>query len=125
MMSGNKNDDRMSALAGLERQSCRLRIEKIKVYNKLQQLVGLCLFSGNGMDGFDTGLLRQSIVRLCEELGARCSWSAAPPVAHDGAPQNGKSPERATNRRMAEDHSPSCQVSVEEKIQLFSFLKKG
>lgn len=123
-MSRDNSEHRIPTLEGLERQTFRLQIEKIKVYNKLRQLTGLCLFSRNGMKGHDLGALCQAIVRLCEDFGARCSWSAASPAAS----KNGRAdaaPDMAENQGMAAEPLTSCQVSVEEKIQLFSFLKKG
>ena len=114
------------ALEDLERQTFRLQIEKIKVYNKLRQLTGLCLFSANETDGFDIiGTLRQGIIKLCEDIGVRCSWSAdAPSVSSEGT-YGDLSSEMVDDLRMGEGSFVSCQVSVEEKIQLFSFLKKG
>jgi hypothetical protein len=108
------------SLQGLERQSARAPLARVKILNKFRGLIGLCLLDNSESEP-QSASLRQGIVRLCEDIGLRCSClEPAGNIAYDRTAKDAERPGRQTA-----DSLPSCQVSVEEKIQLFSFLRKG
>ncbi len=115
-MFGNSSNGAMT-LQDLERQTARLPLVRVKILNKFRGLIGLCLLADSG-GSYSSEALRRKIVGLCGEVGLRCSCpepSSASEGHGSGSCWSG----------MTADVLPSCQVSVEEKMQLFSCLRKG
>ncbi|NOX25250.1 MAG: hypothetical protein GXP59_03880 [Deltaproteobacteria bacterium] len=117
MMPGKRSDNGAMALRDLERQTARLPLVRVKILNKFRGLIGLCLLADSGNPD-SSEALRRKFIGLCGKIGLRCSCPE-PFGASDG--NNGAS----YRPGVTADVLPSCQVSVEEKMQLFSFLRKG
>lgn len=94
----------------LERQSAVMPLKRLRIHDKSRQLAGLCLLRAE--TELDHDALSRAIVNSCEAQGGFCL--ADGDRAADGCRDMGLSAPVPT----------PCQVSVEEKIQLFSFLKK-
>ncbi len=111
------------ALEGLERHTSKLPLTRIKIYDRLRRVTGLCLLRDGGGTGFD-GVLQRGFLKICEEVGAYCTC-LEPYSEDEGNKGTSADGTMVKQRGGAISSLPSCQVSVEEKIQLFSFLRKG
>jgi hypothetical protein len=107
-------------LRGLERQAARLPLTGVRILNKVRGLVGLCLLD----NGAAASGLRREIAGLCEGMGLHCDFLESSVAAANGGGESGAGCDLHRSHTGAES-LPSCQVSVEEKMQLFSFIRKG
>ncbi len=94
----------------LERQSAVMPLKRLRIHDKSRHLAGLCLLRAE--TELDHDALSRAIINSCEEQGGFC--------LADG----GRAVDSGRDRGFRAPSTP-CQVSVEEKIQLFGFLKKG
>ncbi len=88
----------------LERQSAVMPLKRLRIHDKSRHLAGLCLLRAE--TELDHDALSRAIVNSCEAQGGFCLTDSG------------------RDRGLLAPVSTPCQVSVEEKIQLFSFLKK-
>ncbi len=94
----------------LERQSAVMPLKRLRIHDKSRHLAGLCLLRAETELDYDA--LSRAIINSCEEQGGFC--------LADG----GRDVDSGRDRGPRAPASIPCQVSVEEKIQLFGFLKK-
>ncbi len=95
----------------LERQSAVMPLKRLRIHDKSRHLAGLCLLRAE--TELDHDALSRAIINFCEEQGGFC-------LADGGRAADSSSRDRGLRAPV----STPCQVSVEEKIQLFGFLKK-
>ena len=108
-----------NAFERVERQCVSLPFAKVKIFNKANRLSCFCLLNESESDSF-AELFRKVISKLCEANGLRYLFQE--PAQTD---VGGDLDVKDARQGMSPEALPSCQVSVEEKIQLFSFLRKG
>ncbi len=120
-MSSEKIDNGACALRGLERQAVRLPLVRCKISDKIRGLLGLCFWPSDTDTPYK--VLQNRIAELCEGLGFSCTYDRCLSVSDTGDCCDVGN--RDEGRVQTSKVLPSCQVSVEEKIQLFSFLRKG
>ncbi len=119
-MSRKKIDNGAYALRGLERQAARLPLVRCKISDKIRGVLGLCFWPNDNENPYK--ILQDRISELCEGLGFSCIYDRC--LSGDEAGENYIG-NRDGDRLQTGKALPSCQVSVEEKVQLFSFLRKG
>ncbi len=110
-----------NAFEGVERQCVSLPFAKVKIFNKVNMLTCFCLLKESGSDSF-VEIFKQVISKLCEANGLRYLFLEPSKTLRD---VGGNLDVKDARQGMSSEALPSCQVSVEEKIQLFSFLRKG
>ncbi len=94
----------------LERQSAVMPLKRLRIHDKSRHLAGLCLLRAE--TEMDHDALSRAIINFCEAQGGFC------------LADSGRAADSGRDRELRTPASIPCQVSVEEKIQLFGFLKK-